>query len=183
MSERPARKPALTSWRHSIAAHGLLNPLTVRPSAKGKYAVVAGQRRLMALQRLAKAGTVPKGAAIACHLAGDAQDPAELSLAENVVRIAMHPADQFEAWRGLIDRGASPGDIAARFGVPDSTVRKRMALARVSPRLFDLYRQGALDLEALQAFTISPTTTPCRSPSGRAWPTGSGRTPEPSGAP
>jgi ParB family chromosome partitioning protein len=139
----------------SIAAHGLLNPLTVCRTAKGKYAVVAGQRRYLALKLLTKTGRLPKGAPVACHLADDAQDPAELSLAENVVRIAMHPADQFEAWRDLTDKGATPGDIAARFGVAESTVRKRMALARVSPRIFDHYRQGDLDLEALQAFTIT----------------------------
>jgi ParB family chromosome partitioning protein len=143
----------------SIAAHGLLNPLTVCRTAKGKYAVVAGQRRYLALQRLTKAGQMPKGAPVACHLADDAHDPAELSLAENVVRIAMHPADQFEAWRDLTGKGATPGDIAARFGVAESTVRKRMALARVSPRIFDHYRQGDCDLEALQAFTITDDHT------------------------
>ena len=37
----------------SIAAHGLLNPLLVRKAAKGRYAVIAGQR---ALSRLAAAG-------------------------------------------------------------------------------------------------------------------------------
>ena len=44
-------------------------------------------------------------------------DPVEIGLAENVVRIAMHPADQFEAFRDLIDKGASAAAIAARFGV------------------------------------------------------------------
>jgi hypothetical protein len=47
------------------------------------------------------------------------------------------------------------GEIAARFAVAESTVRKRLALARVSPRIFALYREGALDLETLQAFTVT----------------------------
>ena len=54
----------------------------------------------------------------------------------------MHPADQFEAWRGLIEKGAGVGEIAARFGVAEFDVRKRLALARVSPRIFALYREG-----------------------------------------
>jgi ParB family transcriptional regulator, chromosome partitioning protein len=37
----------------SIATHGLLQSLVVRASARGKFAVVAGQRRLMALMMLA----------------------------------------------------------------------------------------------------------------------------------
>ena len=42
----------------SIAAHGLLQSLTVRKDRRGKYAVVAGRRRLMALSSLAKCGTI-----------------------------------------------------------------------------------------------------------------------------
>jgi ParB family chromosome partitioning protein len=37
----------------SIATHGLLQSLVVRASARGKFAVVAGQRRLTALMMLA----------------------------------------------------------------------------------------------------------------------------------
>ncbi len=139
----------------SIAAHGLLSLLLVRKGAKGKYAVVAGQRRYLAMQRLAMAGNMKATAPVSCHLRDDDRDDSELSLAENVVRVAMHPADQFDAWRDLIDKGASVPDIAARFGVSESTVRKRLALARVSPCIFALYRDGAIDLEALQAFTVT----------------------------
>jgi ParB family transcriptional regulator, chromosome partitioning protein len=123
--------------------------LLVRKAAKGKFAIIAGQRRFLALRRLAEAGDIGKTAPVSCHLREDGQDDSELSLAENVVRIAMHPADQFAAWRDLIEKGADVGDIAARFGVAESTVRKRLALARVSPRIFALYRDGSLDLEAL----------------------------------
>jgi ParB family chromosome partitioning protein len=139
----------------SIAAHGLLNPLLVRKAAKGRFAVIAGQRRFLALRQLAEAGNLGKTAPVSCHLREDGQDDSELSLAENLVRIAMHPADQFAAWRDLIEKGADIGDIAARFGTPASTVTKRLALARVSPRIFALYREGRLNLEALQAFTIT----------------------------
>lgn len=139
----------------SIAAHGLLNPLLVRKAAKGRFAIVAGQRRYLAMRRLAEAGTMPKTAPVSCHLIDGDQDDAELSLAENVVRSAMHPADQFEAWRGLIDKGATVPEIAARFGVVESTVKKRLALARVSPKIFDLYRHDAMGLDALQAYTLT----------------------------
>jgi ECF sigma factor len=122
--------------------------------AKGKYAIVAGQRRYLALRQLVKAGLMDKTAPVSCNVRSD-DNAAELSLAENVVRIAMHPADQFEAWRGLIEKGADIAEIAARFGVAESTVRKRLALARVSPVIFSLYREGEIDLEALQAFTIT----------------------------
>jgi ParB family chromosome partitioning protein len=57
----------------SIAAHGLINPLLVRKAAKGRYAVTAGQRRYLALKRLAKAGTLDKGASVSCSFAAKAR--------------------------------------------------------------------------------------------------------------
>ena len=67
----------------------------------------------------------------------------------------MHPADQFEAFRALIDNGAGIADVAARFGVSESLVARRMKLGRVSPVLLSVYRDGGMSLEQLQAFTVS----------------------------
>ena len=85
----------------SIAAHGLLQSLVVRKGKRGRYQIVAGQRRYLALQRLADDGIIEIDCPIPCMSASDRVDAAELSLAENVVRVPMHPADQFEAFREL----------------------------------------------------------------------------------
>ena len=148
----------------SIQAHGLLQSLVVRPAldgegqATGKYEVAAGARRLAALKLLAKRKRIGKGAAIPCRvLDGDGVDGAEASLAENVVRQDMHPADQFEAFARLHQDGAGLGieDIAARFGVSAHTVRQRLRLAVVSPLLVQAYRDGALTLDHLAAFAVT----------------------------
>jgi ParB family transcriptional regulator, chromosome partitioning protein len=55
----------------------------------------------------------------------------------------------------LIDNGASSADVAARFGVTESLVARRMKLGRVSPVLLSVYREGRMSLEQLQAFTVS----------------------------
>lgn len=49
---------AIAELAASIAALGLLQSLVVRKDKRGKYAVVAGGRRLLALQSLAEAGNV-----------------------------------------------------------------------------------------------------------------------------
>jgi ParB family transcriptional regulator, chromosome partitioning protein len=67
----------------------------------------------------------------------------------------MHPADQFEAFRDLVDSGSTPADIAARFGITETAVKQRLKLARVSPAVFEAYRKGDLTLEQVQAFAIS----------------------------
>jgi ParB family chromosome partitioning protein len=94
----------------SIQAHGLLQNLNVRREVgprgapTGRYFVIAGGRRLLALQRLAQAGRIGRTARIPCRVVEDDQ-AREASLAENVVRVAMHPADQFEAFARLSSAG------------------------------------------------------------------------------
>ncbi len=134
----------------SIQAHGLLQSLVVRPKldsegqASDRYEVVAGGRRLAALKLLAKQKRITKSTAIPCRvLDAGGVDGAEASLAENVVRQDMHPADQFQAFHGLRQGGIGIEDIAARFGVSAHTVRQRLRLAGVSPVLIQAYRTMA----------------------------------------
>ena len=62
-----------------------------------------------------------------CRLIGGVVAADEVSLAENTVRAAMHPADQVEAFRRLADAGSTSAAIAARFGVSERTVEKTAA--------------------------------------------------------
>lgn len=145
----------LSELAASIAAHGVLQSLVVRKAKRGKFAVIAGQRRLLALQSLVEAGTLAADHAVSCLLVAGEANATELSLAENAVREAMHPADQFEAFRTLIDSGMGVADVAARFGVSESVVTKRLKLGRLSPAVLDAYREGRIDLEQAQAFAIT----------------------------
>ena len=146
----------------SIQAHGLLQSLVVRPKlgsdgqATDRYEVVAGARRLAALKLLAKGKRIAKGTAIPCRvLDGEGVDGSEASLAENVMRVDMHPADQFEAFAALHEGGTGVEDIAARFGVSAHTVRQRLRLAVVSPVLIQAYRDEVLTLDHLTAFAVT----------------------------
>lgn len=138
----------------SIAAHGLLQNLQVCALDNGKYEVIAGGRRLAALKRLVKQKRLAKDFAVPCHVI-ESGNASEISLAENVIREAMHPVDQFLAFQELASTGLGAEEIALRFGVSARQVQKLLRLASVSPRLLDLYRQDQLTLEQLMAFTVS----------------------------
>ena len=71
----------------------------------------------------------------------------------------MHPADEIEAFRALIEAGQCAADVAARFGVSENVVQQRLALARVSPSLLQRYRDGEMNLETLKAFTLTDDHT------------------------
>src|ERR1017187_8283366 len=133
---------SLAELAASIAPHVLLQSLVVRNGKKGRFAVVAGSRRLQALQQLAESGKIAADYAGPCQIIADDADATEISLAENAVREDIHPADEFEAFRDLGDKGMPAADIAARFGVTEAVVSKRLKLARVSPVILTAYRDG-----------------------------------------
>jgi ParB family transcriptional regulator, chromosome partitioning protein len=128
-----------------------VKPATGKKSA-GKYHVVAGKRRLMALNGINYGKPVP------CTIIAEDADAVEISLVENTIRQQMHPIDQFHAFRQVQESGSTPADIAVRFGYAESTVLKLLKLARVSPKILDAYRAGELTLEHVQAFASSDDT-------------------------
>src|SRR4249919_2812203 len=75
----------------SIAADGLLQNLTVITGKKGKFEVVAGGRRLRALQALAKDKRISADHDVPCRVV-DADTAMEASTAENTIREQMNPA-------------------------------------------------------------------------------------------
>ncbi|WP_134549273.1 ParB/RepB/Spo0J family partition protein, partial [Pseudomonas aeruginosa] len=157
-SKRNARKmPRLSipELAASIARIGLLQNLIVILSADGEaYEVVAGDRRLTALKLLAKKKRIPADYEVPCLLVPDAS-ARTVSLAENLMREQMHPADQFAACAALVKEGRPIEDIAADFGVSPLVVQRRLKLANVSPRLMADYRAGGVTLEQLMALTIT----------------------------
>ena len=155
----PADPVAEAEMKASIATHGLLENLVVRmdgPADAGAYAVIAGGRRLAAMKALAEDGTIDADHPVPCLVAADPAMAGELSLAENIVRIAMHPVDQVIAFSKLADAGLSVAVIAARFGTAERLVEQRLRLGNVAPDLLDAYRAHEIDLEVLKAFSVTP---------------------------
>ena len=144
----------------SIVALGLLENLVVRSDASHtedaeRYAVVAGGRRLKAMQALVEDNVLDASHPVPCQVRAGDVEPAELSLAENVVRIAMHPADQVVAFTKLVQAGQSVSSVAARFGLSERLVEQRLRLGNAAPELLDAYRADGIDLEVLKAFAVT----------------------------
>ncbi|KWV59173.1 chromosome partitioning protein ParB [Rhizobium altiplani] len=139
----------------NIDAEGVLQNLVVRAGEKrGRYYVTAGERRRKALLLLVEQGKIAKNHPVECKVR-DGANATETSLSENIFREDMHPVDQFEAFSTMADGGKSIADIAAHFSVTEIIVRRRLALAKVSPRLLELHRDGVMTFEQLSAFTVS----------------------------
>ena len=139
----------------SILSLGVLKSLLVVPNGDDNFDVVAGGRRLAALQQLAEAGKIAADYVAPCRVLGGGADPAEVSLHENEKRAPMHPADQYEAYERLRAKGMTAADIASRAGVSERQVTKMMRLGTVAPELLAAFRNREMNLQTLMAFTVT----------------------------
>jgi ParB family transcriptional regulator, chromosome partitioning protein len=143
-----------------IYAEGVLQNLDVYECEAGEgkkkttHAVVAGGRRWRALQLLIRQKRIKPDYAVPCLIVSY-ERAVQISLAENSGREPMHPADEFDAFRQLIDAGQSIEDVAARFGVSPMVVQRRLKLANVCPTFVALYRDGQITLEHLMALAVT----------------------------
>lgn len=139
-----------------IKSQGLLQPLIVRHEGNGKYQVVDGKRRRAAIGLLARSGDWPKKQPIPVKVLSGEHNDTEVSLAANLGRVDMHPADTFDAFRRLADEeGATPESIGSRFGYAVATVRGFLKLANVSPRLMKAFRKDEITLDQIKALAIT----------------------------
>ncbi|TIR54982.1 MAG: chromosome partitioning protein ParB, partial [Mesorhizobium sp.] len=78
------------------------------------------------------------------------------SLAENVHRLALHPLDQFRAFKRMVESGMSTEEVAAAYFTTPRYVEQRLRLSTVSPKLLEIYAGEGMTLAMLEAFTVNP---------------------------
>lgn len=90
---------ALSDLAASIKAHGILQPVLVRPHAEvpGRYQIIAGERRWRAAA-LAGLHEIP----VICREMNDA-DSAAVALIENLQRENLNPIEEAEGYQRLVD--------------------------------------------------------------------------------
>lgn len=137
----------------SIHARGLLQNLCVVPGDDDCFEVEAGGRRRLALKLLAKQKKLAKDWPVSCHVVAR-EDGVEVSLTENVHRVAMDAMDEVDAYAALVGEGKTPDEVARRFGVERRHVDQRLALAGLSPRIKAAWKRGDVSLEAARAFCL-----------------------------
>lgn len=130
---------ALSELAASIAEHGLLQPIAVRPRPTGGYVIIAGERRWRAA-RLAGLTEVP----VVVREASDEQ-AMELALVENLQREDLDPVEQACGIRELMDRcGLTQEQAAARLGKSRSAVANSLRLMNLPEEALELLKSGFL---------------------------------------
>ncbi|WP_455176335.1 ParB/RepB/Spo0J family partition protein [Azospirillum largimobile] len=113
----------LDSLARSIEEVGLLQPIAVRPLGNGRYELLAGARRLRAMQALGRVG-VP--AVLVTN-----ESAAVLSLVENMQRQGLDALELAEALQRLVERGWGREALARLAGRSTSWIGDMLGLNRL----------------------------------------------------
>jgi ParB family chromosome partitioning protein len=130
---------ALAELADSISRHGLLQPITVRPTSNLRYQIVAGERRWRA-SRMAGLETVP----VIIRELTDAEC-AEIALIENLQREDLNPVEEAMGYRSLMDTfGLTQEDVAAAVGKSRPAVANSLRLLGLPEDVLLLVNNGEI---------------------------------------
>ena len=130
---------ALAELADSIAQHGVLQPLLVRPIAGGGYQIVAGERRFRAC-RMAGVQEVP----VVIRELSDGQ-VMELALIENLQREDLNPMEEAEGYLLLLtDYGMTQEEVAKRMGKSRPAIANALRLTALPPAVREMLVEGTL---------------------------------------
>ena len=136
----------------SIAEHGLLQPIAVRPKPSGGYLIVAGERRWRA-SRMAGLTEVPV-------IVKDVTDEQamELALVENLQREDLDPVEEAAGIRELITRCDLTQEQAARkLGKSRSALANSLRLLSLPETVLELLKSGFITIGHAKVVLGLPT--------------------------
>ena len=143
---------ALKSLSDSIRAQGVVQPIVVRPLSKGRYELVAGERRWRAAQA-AGLGEIP---AVVRELADEAA--LAIALIENIQREELNPLEEARALRRLVDEFDMTHQAAAdAVGRSRASISNALRLLDLAPTVAEMLESGALEMGHARALlTLEP---------------------------
>jgi ParB family chromosome partitioning protein len=127
---------ALKELAESIRTQGVLSPLLVRPLTENAFEIIAGARRYRAAQ-MAEQSTVP----VRIVNLSDAAS-LEAQLVENLIRLEIHPMEEAQGFRALLDLDEpkySIEQIAAKIGKSPVFVASRLKLSDLVPAAVEAF--------------------------------------------
>lgn len=133
---------ALAELSQSVAAHGVLQPILIRPTADpGKYELVCGERRYRA-STMAGLDEIPAN----IRELND-EEAFELQIIENLERKDVHPLDEADAFQRMLDSGRyQVEDIAAKMAKPVSFILNRLKLNELIPEVKQDFFDGICNI-------------------------------------
>ena len=130
---------ALSELADSIAQHGLIQPIVVKPNINGTYSIIAGERRWRA-SRMAGLTEVPVIIKVE-----DEQTLMEIALIENLQREDLNAVEEALGYRSLIEGyGLTQDEVAKKMGKSRSAVTNALRLLNLNEAELEALRRGTI---------------------------------------
>ena len=130
---------ALSELSASIAQHGILQPLLVRPLPGGGYQLVAGERRWRAA-RMAGREEVPAGIRELTD-----REAAELAMIENLQREDLNPMEEAKGYQTLMETyGMTQEEAARAVNKSRPAVANALRLLQLPDEVAEMVAEGRL---------------------------------------
>ena len=130
---------SLQDLANSIARHGLIQPVVVRPLNSGDYQIIAGERRWRAA-RMAGLREIPVRV-----IRADDRMMAELTLVENIQRENLNPMEEARGFQQLMDRyELTQEEVSVIVEKSRPAVANSLRLLSLSPPVSALVEDGSL---------------------------------------
>ena len=116
----------------TIHTHGIIQPIVVRELEKGKYEIIAGERRFRAIKKLGW-DTVP------CIIRNmNDKETASMALIENLQREELTPIEEALAFNQLLEiHELTQEALAQRLGKSQSTIANKLRLLKLPKQVQD----------------------------------------------
>ena len=132
-------RDAMEALSQSIAAHGVITPITVRMGSDGYYQIIAGERRWRAARSVGLT-EIP-----AMIIEADDATVMELALIENLQREDLNPIEEAEGYDLLIHRfGMTQEQVADSVGKSRPAVSNALRLLALPGEARDMVASGGL---------------------------------------
>lgn len=123
----------------SIKNYGVLQPIVLKPDDKGKYMIIAGERRYRA-SKLARKSDIP---AVIKDI--PMKDIMEIALIENVQREELNPIEEALAYRSLIKNyEVTQEEISEAVGKSRPHITNTLRLLNLPQKIMDMIDQGQI---------------------------------------
>ncbi len=133
---------ALRDLTESVTLHGILQPVMVRPRGRGRYELVAGERRFRAAR---EAGLIQIPAVV--REMTD-EDSLIVALIENIQREDLNAMEAARGYRQLLDQfGITQLELARQIGKSPSTVGYALSLLRLPPQMQEAIAEGRISMD------------------------------------
>ena len=133
---------ALSELTDSIAVHGVLQPVMVRPRGGGRYELIAGERRFRAAQQ-AGLKEIP-----AVVRAMTDEESLTVALIENIQREDLNALEAARGYRQLLDQfGVTQTELARQIGKAQPTIANALSLLRLPPEMQESIAAGQISME------------------------------------